>query len=433
MRIAACLLLLAACGNDSATTEDVPSAVTYWQHVEPIFQTNCITCHTDGGIGPFPLDVAETAAQFAPAIVAEVESRAMPPWPPGPDTPALRHVRALTDEQIATIKAWSMGGAEVGDPGKPQPHDPPEVIDIGATELGFDVGLDYVPDTSLTDDYRCFLADIGATELRMATGFKVTPGNRAIVHHVIVTQVAAADRQTLEDLDAETPDRAGWPCVGGAIPGNVDVSQSGNLGSWVPGVSAVAFPEGTGIPIQAGSLAIIQMHYNLLGGADPDRTRVDIALAPREANGTLVRLGGLGLIKRNLSIAADDAASVHTQSATVAQWRQLRGGQPFPSGFGYVTGVGAHMHLVGRRITVTRNGETLLDIPRWSFHWQGQYQYVEPIKVANTDTITIRCEYDNSNTNRLALGLTPNMTVSWGEGTQDEMCLAQLQMVERLP
>jgi mono/diheme cytochrome c family protein len=41
-----------------ATTEDPPDAITYWQQVEPIFQTNCITCHTDGGIGPFPLDVA---------------------------------------------------------------------------------------------------------------------------------------------------------------------------------------------------------------------------------------------------------------------------------------------------------------------------------------------------------------------------------------
>lgn len=56
-----------------------------------------------------------------------------------------------------------------------------------------------------------------------------------------------------------------------------------------------------------------------------------------------------------------------------------------------------------------------------------------PIEVANTDTITLRCEYDNSNANRLALGLPANTAVSWGEGTQDEMCLAQLMMAETLP
>jgi hypothetical protein len=112
------------------------------------------------------------------------------------------------------------------------------------------------------------------------------------------------------------------------------------------------------------------MHYNLLGGMAPDRTRVDVALAPPESTGSLIRLGSMGLVKRNLQIAADDAASIHTQSATVAQWRALRGQPPLPSGTGYVLGAGGHMHLIGRRLTITRtngSGDTvLLDIPAWS-------------------------------------------------------------------
>jgi hypothetical protein len=417
--------------------EPGPTEVTYWQHVEPIFQTNCVSCHTAGGIGPFPLDDADIASMFAGKIAEVTMDRTMPPWPPGEQTPPLLHVRSLSQEQIDLIAAWATQGAPLGDPASPQPHDPPEVVDIGATELGFDIGLDYVPDTNLIDDYRCFLVDIGATSPRMATGFKVTPGNRAIVHHVIVTLVDGTDRAALEALDAQTPERAGWPCVGGAIPQDIDVARTGNLGSWVPGVSAVAFPEGTGTPVPAGALAVIQMHYNLLGGADPDRTRVDVALASAAESASLIRLGGLGLVKRNLAIAADDASAVNTQSATVSQWRALRGQQPFPAGYGFATGVGGHMHVIGRRITVTRtnaSGDTvLLDIPKWSFHWQGQYQFVTPIRVDNTDTLTIRCEYDNSNVNRLALGLTPNTPVTWGEGTQDEMCLAAVQFVDRLP
>jgi hypothetical protein len=142
-------------------------------------------------------------------------------------------------------------------------------------------------------------------------------------------------------------------------------------------------------------------------------------------------------VKRNLQIDANDAASVHTVSATAQQWRALRGQGPFPSGTGYALGAGGHMHLIGRSIKITRtdaSGETvLLDIPAWSFHWQGQYQYKAPIEIANSDTITLRCEYDNSNEHRLALGLTPNTAVTWGEGTQDEMCLASVQLVDRLP
>jgi len=436
-----CLLLclLAACGTDSAPPpgDDAPTAPTYYQDVEPIFATNCATCHTTGGIAPFAIDDPVAAATYAPLIATETAARRMPPWPPGGDTPPLLHTRTLTQAQIDLIAAWADGGAQLGDPDDPRPHDPPEVVDIGATEIGFDIGLDYVPDTSLTDDYRCFLADMNSPALRMATGFKVTPGNSAIVHHVIVGQFDGADRDALLALDAETPERPGWPCVGGLVPTGSGIRQVGNIGSWVPGVTAVAYPAGTGNPIQAGALAVIQVHYNLLGGSDPDRTRVDIALAPPEQNATLIRLGGVAMLKRNLTIPAGDPASVHEVSATVAQWRQLAGGQPFPSGTGFALGAGGHMHLIGHRVTITRSNaagtDTLLDIPAWSFHWQGQYQYVTPIPLANTDTLTLRCEYDNSDQNRLALGLTPGVTVTWGEGTQDEMCIGALQMVEQLP
>lgn len=434
-------LLLVACGTDAIVSDPEPdpdpvALTTYWQHVEPIFYTNCVSCHTEGGIGPFAIDDPEIATTFASLIADQTASRAMPPWPPGEETPALEHVRSLTQDQIDTIAAWFADGAPLGDPSQPQPHVEPELIDIGPTELGFDIGVDYSPDTTLTDDYRCFLAPVGTTSLRAATGFIVTPGNRAIVHHVIISLFAAGDRAALEALDAQTA-RAGWPCVGGAVPQGTQAQQVGGLGGWVPGVSAVALPEGTASFVQAGALAVIQIHYNTLGGGGPDRTRIDVALAPLDQTATMIPMRSAGLIKPNLTIDADDPASVHTQQATVQQWLALRGGQPFPSGIGYAVGVGGHMHMIGRRLTITRTNasgsQVLLDIPRWSFHWQGGYQFVTPIEVANTDTLQIRCEYDNSNMNRLALGLQPNTTVTWGEGTTDEMCLASVALVDRLP
>jgi hypothetical protein len=203
-------------------------------------------------------------------------------------------------------------------------------------------------------------------------------------------------------------------------------------------VSAVALPAGTGQTVIAGALAVIQIHYNLHGGTDPDRTRVEVALAPASENGTIVQLGGLGMARRPLSIPASQAGVVQEQTLTVAAWRQLRGQMPFASGRGYALGVGGHMHLIGTRIAITRQTTTgatdvLFDIPRWRFHWQGSYLYETPIELANDDTLTIRCEYDNSDENRLALGLRPATPVTWGEGTTDEMCLASLRVVETLP
>lgn len=444
LRFASLILpVVAACGADQAADpppDMTSSAVTYWQDVEPIFYTNCQSCHTAGGIGPFAIDDPDTAAAYASRIVTETAARKMPPWPPGGDTPALLHTRSLTDAQIATIKAWSDGGAALGDPSKPGPHQEPELVDIGATAYSFDIGLDYTPDPSLSDDYRCFLAKVGNTDGQVATGFKVTPGNRAIVHHVIIGLFPAAAEAALEALDAQTPDRAGWPCVGGLVPSDsdVDAQQDGQLGSWVPGVSAVAYPTGTGTALTPGQLAVIQMHYNLLGGDDPDRTKVEVAVAPAATAGSLIKLGSVGLVKHNLVIPAGASDAINEQAATLQQWRALRGGKPFPSGHAYVMGAGGHMHLVGKRIAITRTTaagatDTILDIPAWSFHWQGQYTLATPIQIDNTDTLTLRCEHDNSDQNRLAQGLPPGMAVTWGEGTTDEMCLAQLQIVDHLP
>jgi mono/diheme cytochrome c family protein len=73
-------LAFAACGTDTAPDPDpADGAPTYWQDVEPIFATNCATCHTAGDIGPFPIDDPEIASSYASLIAKETAARRMPP------------------------------------------------------------------------------------------------------------------------------------------------------------------------------------------------------------------------------------------------------------------------------------------------------------------------------------------------------------------
>ena len=87
-------------------------------------------------------------------------------------------------------------------------------------------------------------------------------------------------------------------------------------------------------------------------------------------------------------------------------------------------GVTLHMHTLGTSGTVTLNPGTpreqvLLDIPEWNFHWQGFYWYEQPIVLRRGDVLRVTCTWDNT------LSEQPKYVV-WGEGTQDEMCLAGL-------
>jgi hypothetical protein len=409
--------------------------VTYYQHVAPILQAQCVMCHSPSGIGPFALDTAEAAHSYARLIKSATQAGNMPPWPPGPLSPALLHERRLTVEQLATLATWSDTGAPLGDPAHPAPMGQPEVVEIGAADLAFDIGVDYVPDGLLTDDYRCFLVDPGLAENRMITGYRITPGNRKIVHHVITSLFAQADRAALQALDAQTPDRAGWPCVGGAVPTDSQLTPDGSLGSWVPGVSSVLLPAGTGSAMRAGDLAVVQVHYNLRGGQDPDRTRIEVQFAAPGTELLLQQLATIRLLKRNLLLPANQANIVQEATLTARAWRL---GSFYPDGEAQVVVVAGHMHTLGTHITIERRnaqGTTvLLDIPSWHFHWQGSYQLVDPIAVRAEDELTVRCVYDNTAERRAHEGVTsPVVDVRWGEGTEDEMCIGYVVVVDRRP
>jgi hypothetical protein len=98
-----------------------------------------------------------------------------------------------------------------------------------------------------------------------------------------------------------------------------------------------------------------------------------------------------------------------------------------------IYGVAGHMHTRGVDIRVQLNGQTLLHIPHWDFHWQDAYYLAHPVDASPGDTIRVSCRFDNSRRAQPVIGgkrLAPRYVV-WGEGTTDEMCLGLLQVAAR--
>ena len=408
---------------------------TYYRDIAPILQGRCVQCHYDNSLAPQDLTDPDVARYFAGEISEEVGDSSMPPWPPGPKTPPLLHTPTLTADQIDVFARWSRFGALLGDPDDAAPPLPREVVDIGTTELAFDLGVDYSPIPTADDDYRCFLADSGLIEDRVATGFRVVAGNEAIVHHVAVTVFDAASRDALVALDARTSERAGWPCFAASVPeGLAAVHRVATLGEWDPGVDAVPIPRGTGIPLPAGAVAVVQMHYRVAGG-DPDRTRVEVALASNETAGALQLVREARVVDRAFSIAPDTAdvdveIETNVASASVAPF--------FADGDGFVTAVAARMQLLGVHATlelVNASGvRTLLDLPRWDMHWQGTYRLATPIPIVAGDVLRVRCTYDNTAAHHAEVkDVGPMTTVGPGDTIADEACLGEIGMIDELP
>src|SRR5262249_22857991 len=84
-------------------------------------------------------------------------------------------------------------------------------------------------------------------------------------------------------------------------------------------------------------------------------------------------------------------------------------------------GVTPHMHVLGRHAHVDAllpgaQSSCLIDIPAWNFHWQQIYFYDSPngISLPAGTQVTYSCTWDNPG----------STSVSWGEDTTDEMCIA---------
>lgn len=82
-----------------------------------------------------------------------------------------------------------------------------------------------------------------------------------------------------------------------------------------------------------------------------------------------------------------------------------------------------HMHTLGRtmkvEMNVGSNATCLVSVDRWDFHWQNAWWYTKPLAVDALDSLGITCGYDTT---------SRSLPVTWGEGTDDEMCISYLYM-----
>ena len=323
-----------------------------------------------------------------------------------------------------------------------------------------------------TDDYRCFVLDPQLTRDVYVTSARIIPGQPSLVHHVILFKESGAGAAAAIAKDKETKGK-GWSCFGG--PGIGAAGERGDdagadgldsapwLSAWVPGRVTDDLPKGIGVLLPKGSRIVMQVHYNLLNGAKPDRSSVELGIAPASA--------GLAAVKTLLIAAPVElpcpagSTSSQCQRGTILTENTLKYGleeafvpgvllrfcgkslADYPAQRGDATdlrtscdtelpravevrGVAGHMHLRGRDIRLTlvhRNGDeqTLLHIPSWDFHWQDVYYLEKPIEAAAGDTLRVSCVHDNSPAAQPVVDgkPLPPRYVLWGEGTTDEMCL----------
>jgi copper type II ascorbate-dependent monooxygenase-like protein len=421
------------CGEDTTQTRAAarPSSEgdaepTFWQDVAPILNEKCTACHQAGGIAPFALDNYGDAERRASMIADLTESRIMPPYlmQPGDDCGSFDESAALTNAEIETIGAWAEGERAEGTLAEMTPRALPSLPD--GTDLMTPLFTPEIEGGVLAefDEYRCFSLDLGLDHEAFITGFEFTPGNTAMVHHVIAMLVdpdapSAVEGQSnssvMAALHAQDPAREGWHCFGEAGEGiRVESSPAG----WAPGSGPFNYPDGMGVRVLPNRKLVVQVHYNLArpevrGGSDQTRIRLQLA-------DSVERQAGLLLNDAFLNTLANEAPDVLEPGNPAARYTWTLTGADFglPPGVPVsVLSVTPHMHERGRKYTleIAQKGqfECQGHIQRWDFNWQRSYAYRAPPTIDSSSLLRVTCEYDTS---------ADTAPVLPGWGTRNEMC-----------
>ena len=423
-------VILLSVGCSSLTAIEIPEAtpsgetLTYYEHVKPIVDENCVGCHTKGQIGPFSLNTYDDVKSHGLVSKAYVTAKVMPPWPPDSTCNTYKYDRSLTDKQIDTFASWVDGGMLEGDPATtPQTRNNNQ---DGLSRVDLTLTTEEYTPQQTPDDYRCFLLRWPEeyTERKYVTGFNAIPGDIASAHHIVAFLASAAQVSEYERLDANEAG-AGYTCFG-TTGGPV----IGSVGAWAPGGSGRDLSDGIGILIEPGALIVLQVHYNTLTSVPTmARTSIDLKIDDIVEHDaiTLPWTDPLWWFGDSMTIPAGLSEVTHSFSKDPTSF-YTRG---YPIDI-YQTSL--HMHMLGTKSSMVierKNGTTecLISMPRWDFNWQGLYQFSDgPIRVNPGDKITIECTWDNSAENqpRVDGQLLPPRDVGWGENSTDEMCLGSI-------
>jgi hypothetical protein len=387
------------CAVKVAKHSNAGAKVSYAEQIAPMLIDNCVTCHRTGGIGPWQMASYDTVKGFAPMIREVVRTKRMPPWHADPHVGVWNGDRSLSVEQKQTLVHWIESGA-------PRGKGPDPLADLhktwsewafGKPDMVIQVPEFDVPATGIVDYKRYVVPNtLGRDVWVRATD--VIPGDRTVVHHVIVGvyDPALPERQRMISM------------------------SSPSLGAYVPGNGPTLYPQDTGVFVRKDESFAFQVHYTSTGKATHDATRFGLYL--RDAAPTY-EFKTVALANPRISIPPN----TKQHAETIAQ--------QFPRDI-ILYKLTPHSHFRGTAsdfVAIYPDGkqETLLSVPKYDFNWQTTYTLATPKQIPAGTKIVHTTVYDNSSQN--PANPDPNRTVPWGEQSFDEMLYGVVQFRELTP
>ncbi|HEV3117572.1 MAG TPA: hypothetical protein VGY58_10990, partial [Gemmataceae bacterium] len=238
------LLLLRGAGAASEEAAKKPAKektpITYARQVSRIIQDKCQSCHHPGTAAPFSLLTYKDAVRWSETIRDVLSDKRMPPWHADPRFGTFSNDRRLSKEEMDTLVGWLDSDMAMGDEKDLPPARPyADGWVIGKPDVIFELPAEQTVPAKGVVAYQYFVTPTNFKEDVCVQAAEARPGNRAVVHHIIVSF-----------RDPKSKERSGGR--GGLGDGFI-------VGT-APGDMPQILPPGVARKIPAGAELVWQMH-----------------------------------------------------------------------------------------------------------------------------------------------------------------------------
>ena len=284
-------ILLGGLGSDTTGHTPIASRFTYNEHLFPIFERQCGSCHIEGGVAPMSLLTYQEAFPWTQSIREEVLGLRMPPWKAEDGFGEFLNGHVLPAHELDMILEWSSGGYPQGPRDqRPAPPSLSENWTLGRPSLELTLSDPFLFDSDASEVIRYFAVPTELDVDRWVTGVDVLPGSRAVVRHVSVYvdetgQASAADAADpspgfATGFDAGTPIAVWWPgqdivkldSAGYALPAGADlVARVLYKKTWI--TEGQAFTDQTRLGLHLSDGAVDTITHTVVNSPDEVTTR----------------------------------------------------------------------------------------------------------------------------------------------------------------
>jgi mono/diheme cytochrome c family protein len=282
-------LQFAVCLTAGAARKDnrgsAATAVTFYDHVLPLLQKHCSSCHSEGGVAPMPLVGYKDVRPWAASIRDAVKSHRMPPWFADPNYGEFANDPRLSEREIEMIETWAGLGAPAGKL-------------VGRSAASLEIKPETLPADFVLTAPQPFVIPAGASTQPEYLVFKlpftydrwirtadIRPSNASVVRHA-VAYVRPPQSRWLRDVPAGVPYIPKDPRTVDGARGSGDEI----LAIYAPGPTAIPDTDSVAQKVPTGSDLVLEIEYRSKETGASDQPEIGLAITsdtPKKKSVTL--------------------------------------------------------------------------------------------------------------------------------------------------